>query len=103
MADEVKDPLGEHGEELEEMAIAVWAEILSNSLIDPKVRRDVAADVMRARGKDAPLKYSGPGTVVFIFGNGIKTAVAGIGTVQDLLDRKAPDPETTFTDDESTS
>jgi hypothetical protein len=80
---------------LEALAVQVYADILSDSRVDPSVRKSTADAVMKAIGKDAPVRNTGPGTVVFSFSGGLKTALQGMGQLQGLLERPAPDQETT--------
>lgn len=73
---------------LESLAISVYMDLMTDSTVDPKVRRDAAGDVLRALGKDAPPKATGP-QVVFNFGSGLRTALSGVGQLQELLARPA--------------
>ncbi len=76
----------EHKEQLEMMAVMVLTDIMNSSIVDPKVRVEAAGDVLKAVGKDAPPKQAA-GTVVFNFGEGLKSAVAGMGELQSLFMR----------------
>lgn len=81
---------------LEDLAVAAWFGLLSGSRVDPKIRKEAADSVMRALGKDAPPKASGP-VIQFNFGTGLKTAIGGIGQLQSLMSR-APDQHTEVLD-----
>lgn len=107
MEDEAKKP--EAGsfeaskETLEKLAIATYLDLMSDSLVDPSVRKTTADAVMKALGKDAPPKQTGGGQIVFNFQGGLKSALSGMGELQDLLARPttklASEPTTEFTDE----
>ena len=86
-------------ETLEKLAIATWMDLMSDSLVDPSVRKSTADAVMKALGKDAPPKSNGPGQIVFNFQGGLKSALSGMGELQNLLARPAPDQATEFPDE----
>jgi len=64
-----KGALDKYKDQLEDLAVATWFDILSNQHIDPKVRKDTADSVMKALGKDAPPKA---GPVSFVFNMEVK-------------------------------
>ena len=75
--------------QLEQLAISTYTDLMSDSRVDPSVRKSAADSVMKALGKDAPPKASGPNQVVFNFQGGLKTALTGMGQLQGLLTRQA--------------
>lgn len=78
--------------ELEQLAVATYSDIMSDSRNDPSVRKAAADSVMKALGKDAPPKASGT-TVNFNFGSGLKNALTGMGQLQALLARPVEDAQ----------
>jgi len=91
LSDEKESAFELHREQLEQLAVAAYSEILSTSNVDPSVKLAAADRVMKALGKDAPAKQ-GPGTAnqfVFNFQGGVKTALGGMGQLQNLLARPA--------------
>ena len=76
--------------QLEQLAVAAYSDILSDSRVDPSVRKAAADSVMKALGKDAPPKLNPSSQqIVFNFQGGLKSALSGMGQLQGLLTRQA--------------
>lgn len=72
--------------QLERLAVQTYIDLMTDSTVDPSVRKASADSVMKALGKDAPPKATG-NTIVMNFGSGLKTALSGVGQLQALLAR----------------
>ena len=71
--------------ELEQMALSVYIDLMGNEKIDPTVRKSSADAVMKIIGKDAPPKQPNqPGqqqAVVLQFGSQLGDALKGITVI----------------------
>lgn len=94
---ETKNRYEQRREELEDLTIAVYIELMTDSSVDPKVRKE-AADSVREALSIVPRKEIGkqsPTNVFFNLGDGLAKAIGGVDTVRSLLNRgkELPEPE----------
>jgi hypothetical protein len=80
---------------LERLAISTYIDILTDSKVDPKVKKDAADKIMQAIGKASPPplpKGASPNnTLIFSFSDGIQSAVRGMGVLQKLVSKEPQD------------
>lgn len=100
MTDETTNGFEQLRPQLERLAVSVYIDLMSDSTIDPKVRKDAADSVMKALGKDAPVKANSPGQIIMNFQGGLKSALSGASKLAELASRSAPEQETTIDADE---
>lgn len=97
MSEQEKNAYEKKRQELEELTIAVYIELMSDSRVDPKVRKE-AADSVREALSIVPRRETGktaPTNVFFNLGDGLSKAISGVDTVKSLLSRgrELPEPD----------
>lgn len=73
-------------DQLEQLAVSTYMDIMSDSTADPSVRKAAADSVMKALGKHEPTKAPPTTNNLILFSpDKLKNALSGVGQLQDLL------------------